>query len=145
MDLIDELLHFYYVHDLFQKDYLDYEEARKYHEVAVSKGRIHYVSDGVRLLGYCESWRINFEQFGRIICGLPFNIKNEDIETGKIAYVANVTIHPEHRKSSVIKELTRLFFKSNIGCDFFCGIARRKKHSPVKVFTAQEAYKKWSK
>lgn len=145
MNLVDELLYFYYVYDKFQKDYLDEEEARKYHEIAVKKGRINYVSDGNILLGYCESWRINFEQFGRIICGLPFNIKNEDIETGEIAYVANTTIHPEHRRSYVIRSLTRQFFKSNIDCKFFCGIARRKKHQPVKVFSAQQAYKKWAK
>jgi len=145
MNLLEELLYFYYVYDKFQKNYLNEQEAKNYFEIAIAKGRIHFVSDGAKLLGYCESWRINYDQFGRILCDLPFNIKTEDVETGNLAYVANVTISPENRNSSVIRQLTHSFFKANIACDFFCGIARRKKHQPVKIFTKQEAYKKWAK
>lgn len=143
MNLLDELVRFYYSYDKFQKEYLSPEEAVKYHKTILEKGRVEWISDGINLLGYCESWRINFEQFGRIICGEPFFVEIEDIESGSIAYLANTTVHPDYRKEWVLKEISKKFFNSNTDALYFCGQAKRKKTQPVKVFKMQEAYKKW--
>jgi hypothetical protein len=144
MDLLEELVRFYYAYDKFQTNYLQPEEALKYHGAILSKGRVcHVGGEEGELLGYCESWRLTYEQFGRILCGEPFFVESEDIEHGPLAYVANVTVHPSARRGRVIKELTSQFFEKNKDAEYFVGEAKRKKTQPVKVFKMQEAYKKW--
>lgn len=132
--LLDELLYYYYVHDKFQVNYLDEEEAKKYHQTLIEKNRILTVFGEERLLGYAEFWNINFEQLGRIICHEPFFIQKEDIESGNIAYLSNTTIHPDHRRTEVYRELRTQFMNRNSHCDYFIGQALRKKHQPIKVF-----------
>ena len=126
-------------HDLTEFQLLDYFQTLN------QKGRLLLSGENHCILGYVESWRITFEQFGRIICQLPFAIGEENIEQGPIAYVANIFVQPQARKSWVIKDLTKQFFTQNIDADFFVGEAHRKKTGLVKVFSWQEAYQKWAR
>lgn len=121
------------------------EELKEYFEIVLRKRRVLMTFEGEKMLGYCESWRINFEQFGRKICHEPIFVDSEDIETGLIAYVANVHILPEHRDGWVYKDLRNQFIKQNFMCQFFVGEATRKKHSPVKVFNRSEMLNKLKK
>ena len=143
--LIDQLVEFYYKYDTFQEAYLPEERARQIYQLLLDRDRLHIYQNAGELLGYGESWRINYEQFGRIICGhnLYNHIEDEDISTGNIAYLANVTIHPDWRNKTVLNILRNDFFTKNYSCDYFVGHAKRKKTQPVKVFTRQAAFKKW--
>jgi len=94
---------------------------------------IVYVEDGI-LLGYCEFWRISFEQFGKLICHEKFIAPFENTTDGEICYVANAWIHPDHRQGVVYKRLKSKFFRLNCRCKYFVGQALRKKTQPVKVF-----------
>ena len=143
--MINQLLEFYYKYDTFQEAYLPEERARQIYQLLLDRGRLHIYQNNGKLLGYGESWRINYEQFGRIICGenLYKHIEDEDISTGKIAYVANVTVHPDWRNRTVLNILRNDFFTKNYSCDYFVGHAKRKKTQPVKVFTRQQAFHKW--
>ncbi len=144
--MIDQLLDFYFHHDKFQDEYLTEYRAREVYQYLLDKDRLHIFKDNSgELLGYGESWAINFEQFGRIICGqnLYKNIEEEDISTGNIAYLANVTIHPDWRGTHVLRMLRNSFFTKNFACDYFVGHAKRKKTQPIKVFTRSQAYQKW--
>jgi len=148
VSLIDQLLEFYYKHDQFQTKYVSEERARQIYQNLLDRGRIHsYLDNSGSLLGYGESFRITYEQFGRIICGQNFykHIEDEDIEHGNIAYIANVCIRPEWRRTQVIRILRNDFFQRNYMCDYFCGIARHSNSQPVKVFSKNEAFMKWCK
>ena len=145
--MIEQLLEFYYKYDTFQEAYLPEERVKRIYQFMLDRNRLHiYQVDG-KLLGYGESWRINYEQFGRIICGhnLYKHIEDEDILTGNIAYLANVTIHPNWRNKTVLNILRNDFFTKNYVCDYFVGHAKRKKTQPVKVFTRAIAFQKWCK
>ena len=144
--MIDQLLEFYYKYDRFQESYLPEPEARHIYETLLRRDRLHIYNDNSgRLLGYGESWRIDYSTFGRILCGhnLYREIDTADIETGNIAYLANVTIHPDWRGTHVLRMMRNDFFTKNYSCDYFVGHARRKKSQPVKVFTKQQAFAKW--
>lgn len=134
MSLIEQLVDIYYLED-WHETRLSRPEAWKYHEAMLNNGNIITVSDGDILAGYVEQWRISYEQFGRIICGEPFSALHENVINGQIAYVANTYIRPEYRnRPEVFRMLRDRFFEFNAECTHFCGIARRKKSAPVKVF-----------
>lgn len=142
---IEQLVDIYLNEETWHGKKLTQEEALFYFETACRKDRIIVVTEHERVVGYVESWRINFEQFGRIVCHQPFDIGAESIEDGPICYLSNIYIRPSHRNSGVIRELRYNFFKQNLGAKYFVGEALRKKTQPIKVFKMQEAYKKWAK
>ena len=128
--MLKNLAEFCRKHDLVQtKDNLEYALS-----IALSKGRIITCEFDGKLLGYVESWRISFEQFGRLICKAGFPLDKEDIEHGNICYLANTAIDPAYRSSFVKKYLKDKFFEQNSDAEYFVGEALRKKHQPVKVF-----------
>ncbi len=143
--MIDQLIHFYYSYDK-QEVYLDEKRARQVFQILLDRGRLHLHTDlGGNLLGYGESLRISFEQLGRIVCREDFyaNLENEDIEHGSIAYLVSVTIHPGWRLGHVFKILRNDYFTKNHDAEYFIGHSMKKKHSPWKIFTRNEAYRKW--
>ena len=134
-NLVQQLNWIYYTYEHWHKKNLDEADITAYHSKLLDSGNIITVSESSgELLGYCEFWRINYEQFGRIICGEPFSAIHEDVWAGHIAYVGNTFILPEHRRGQVYKMLRDRFFELNQDCTHFVGHARRKKSEPVKVF-----------
>src|SRR5207249_1120932 len=107
---------------------LSNEEALAYYKVAIKKGRIITYIDSGELTGYVESWAINFDQFGRILCRLPFNIKTEDIQNGNICYIEATWIRESERGfgKQIQQYLTQQLFEHNFNCEFFVGEAMRK-------------------
>ena len=144
-NLVDEIHYFWKNYDPTTIYSLSDSRVKEQIQVLLDKGRILAVTDREdgSLLGYVESWRINYEQFGRIICQQPFNVLLEDINNGTICYLSNITIHPDHRRSTVINTLKDKFFLQNNMCEYFVGEAKRKKTQPLKVFTRQEYYMKY--
>lgn len=128
----------FYEQETWHKTRIGREDADLYHAKLLAFGNILTVSEGDILLGYVEFWRINYEQFGRLICGEHFSAYHEDVQSGPIAYVANTFIRPEWRSTSCAKELKRAFFEANSHCTHFVGEARRKKSAPVKVFKRED-------
>lgn len=143
MNVVDQLVRIYFEEEYWHKEKLSEKGAIFYHETMLQKGRILVCLDGPRVCGYVESWRLNFEQLGRIVCDVPFSATLENVETGLIAYLANVFISKESRNSAVYKYLRSEFFKQNYACEFYIGHARRKKTEPLKVFRRQDVFKKW--
>ena len=143
--LIDQLVEYYYKYEEFQDAYMSEEKITDIFRTLMLKNRLHTFLDGDKLLGFGESFRLSFEQFGHLICGENFypKLKEMDIETGPIAVLMQVTIHPDYRNTTVIKMLRNDFFTKNYACDYFCGTSRTKKSQPVKVFTRAVAFEKW--
>jgi len=125
-----------------EEDKLPYNTALRYYTKLYNQGNILVCEINEEVVGYVEFWKINFEQFGRIICHAKFCGDGEDIQNGNLAYVANVWIAPEHRNSWVTKKLKIDFYKNTHNCEFFCGQATRKKTQPVKVFKKSELHSK---
>lgn len=113
-----------------------------YHQAMLDKGNIICYVDNGSILGYCEFWRIDFTQFGRLICGDRFIAPFENTTDGNICYVANVWIQKEHRQGKVFNDLMKRFFRLNYHCDYFVGEALRKKTAPIKVFKKSELVSK---
>lgn len=109
-----------------------------YHNQLLFKGRLIHVEQDGELLGYVESWRINYEKFGRKICGEAIDIHTEDIQTGKICYINNVTINPDARRGYTIKLLRNKLFLKDQDAEYVVGERNGKKHRPVKVFKMRD-------
>ena len=134
MSIIKQLNHLYYTEETWTTNKISNEEITKYHQRLYDSGNIIVYRELGVILGYVEVWRINFEQFGRLVCHVPFSAYLENVKDGNIAYVANTWIDKNFRRSYVTKYLKDEFFKQNQHCDFFVGEALRKKHKPIKVF-----------
>lgn len=143
--ILDQLVYFYYHHDLFQPEpRLPEYEIRNTWQNILNKERVLYtLNEEGKILGYVESWRINYAQLGWILCNNPFDVALHDIVSGNICYVANTTILPEYRFTHVVRDLKTRFFEQNKECEFFVGEARRKKHQPFKVFRRHEFFDKY--
>lgn len=130
-----QLLEYYHLYDKFQDPKLSDQEALKVFRVLCGKGRIIPSWDRFgKLLGYVETWRITPDQFVRKLAHEPMDVGLEDINSGPIAFVSNVTIHPDFRGSGVLRELTQAFLFQNSDATYFAGDARRKKEGLVKLF-----------
>ena len=145
MYLAEQLVEVYLTQETWHTKKLTYEQALDYYNVAISKGRIIYYEQFGEILGYVESWRINYDQFGRILCRLPFNIKEEDVERGNICYIEGTWIKPEKRGfgNPIPQYLTQQVFKQNFECEFFVGEAMRKQAGFIKILKRTDAIKKY--
>lgn len=137
-DILNQLLDVYYLEEPWQKNKMPVEEARKYHSNLLDSGNISYYEENEEVLGYVEYWKINYEQFGRIICGEPFSAYLEDVNSGNIAYVANTWIKEDERRGRVVRILKLMFYKNCCSCDYYVGEARRKRTGLIKVFKRED-------
>lgn len=135
MSIVEQLVKVYFEEEWWHKTRMTNEEAYEYHTKMLEKGRIIPLQYGDLLIGYVESWRVTFEQFGKIVCGVNFSAFHENVETGNVCYLANAWIRKEYRHGDTYKHLKQLFFEQNFACEYFCGEARRKSCAPLKVFT----------
>lgn len=114
-------------------------DAIYYFQEMILRGNIlAEVNDKDGLLGYVEHWRINFDQFGRIICKAPFWTMEENTTDGNIAYLANIWIKSEYRHTFVLKQMESAFFDANNSCEYYAGMAQRKRTGLVKCFKKSE-------
>jgi hypothetical protein len=138
-DRIEQLIGIYYNEEDWHKNKLSYEEAYKYHDKLYRQGNIFTYEESGIVLGYCEFWRINFEQWGRYVCDAPISGYLEDISSGYICVVNNVWINKEHRRGKVFREMRNKFYRLNADCDYYVGHALRKTASqPIKVFKRKD-------
>ena len=131
IDLIKQLIHFSCNYDFIKED-LTEDFLKNYFIELLYRDRL-IIDFSDKLIGYIEYWNINFEQLGRLMCIESFNIFEEDIESGHICYVSNITVHPNYRLTDSLNRMKQDLFKRNENCKYFTGV-RNKKTSPVKIF-----------
>lgn len=142
--LTDQLVRIYLDEEGWHKSKLSEDESKKYFDRLIEKKRIFTIqTDDGTLIGYFESWRVNFEQFGRIVCSDQFSAYSEDVETGNICYLANVWIKKEFRDGNTYKLMKAKFIEQNYSCEYFVGEARRKSCAPLKVFKRKDFLAKY--
>lgn len=134
MNLVDQLVLMYITKETWHRDKLEHDLAHAYFTHLLNIGNIITVCVGDKLVGYCEFWRVNYQQWGRIVCDEKFSAMYEDVSHGQIAYLANIYIEEDHRDSKVIKMLRDRFFEVNKLCTHFVGEARAKRSGFIKVF-----------
>lgn len=138
MNNIIEQLTFNYIHnENWHKNKLSEIEANKYHERLLMQGNIiTYVIDG-ELKGYLEFYRINYEQLGRIVCGLALN-HTEDLLTGNIAFINRMWVKQELRNTSVFNIIGNEFLSKNHNAHIFATMQHHKHHKPFQIYTREE-------
>lgn len=148
-NIVKQLVDIYYREENWHSFKMESLEAIEYHRILLDKGRIIFYMLDDTVLGYCESWRIDYAQLGRLLCKQSFDASKEDVQNGSICYVANVWIDKEYRgewqNAPIIKAMTYEFFKDNFDADFFCGEAFRKKHQPFKIYKRTDFIEKYLK
>ena len=122
-----KLVEFYNVHNLLPSTKSDEELWAYFARMDYRKNLIMEYDTEFNIIGYCEFWRINCEQLGKIMVYGASNINEEETTSGEIAFVANVAVHPEHKRY-VFKSMKAKFFLMNYNCKFFCGDSRRRVH-----------------
>jgi hypothetical protein len=153
ISVLSQLFDIYQTQEWWHKKKLGKEDFFRYTDKLLRSGNIFFVVDGVsptpdgtpRVVGYTEVWKIDYAQFGRLICGEDIKASEEDTQTGKLAYVANVWIDEAYRvgfgefiKVSVVKTMRRMYYEFTADVEYHCGQALRKTQSqPVKVFKAK--------
>ena len=139
--LAGQLADFSLKYDPYQQKDVSKEHIKNTFVTLLDKNRVIYKLDpNGDLIGFVESWRINYEQFGKLICNpnKQPDLRQWDIETGNICYLGNILIHPDFRQGLVIRYLKTEFFKQNFMCEYFVGERVAKKHKPVKVFSRKD-------
>lgn len=136
---MNDLVEFYRKYNLVESGLSD-DELEEYFHIVDKKGNLFIERDaGGRIIGFCEYWRINFEQFGRILCDGLIDARVEDTSSGQIAFVANVAVHPDWANGHLFTVMKNRFFTRNYHCKYFCGDSRRKKHHhTINVYKRNE-------
>jgi hypothetical protein len=93
----------------------------KYFNEMIRRGNIIAINTETELIGYLEFFRVNFEQFGRIVCQAPFFNLDENTTDGNICYITNMWISSDFRRGMVFKELEIRLFKATETCEYFAG------------------------
>jgi ribosomal protein S18 acetylase RimI-like enzyme len=106
-------------------------EASRYYSQMLAHNRIQIELDNVNVVGFIESWRLNYEQLGRVVCWKDFSALTEDVYSGNIAYVSDIWVDESKRKNGIEKLLIDKFRKANEDADYF--VAEKNK-SKVKYF-----------
>lgn len=142
-DVLTQLWEIYLRHEDWHTSRLTFDQFCQYTQKLIDDGNIFYVCDGTKVVGYTEVWKINYSQFGRLVCGENIAAANEDVITGKLAYVANVWSDPLYRErfgkmDGVIKAMRKKYYEFTEGVTYHCGQAKRKNAQLVKVFRADK-------
>lgn len=137
MTVAEQLTYIYHTEENWHSNKLHIDDANKYHQKLLDQGNIlTYIQDD-QVLGYVEFWRLNYNQWGRLVCGERVNIE-EGITSGNIAYVNNGWIDSNYRGGFVYRHLHDLYFAANKDCDYFTAFRRIKKHQPVIIYNKKD-------
>lgn len=141
--VLDQLYDIYIKYEWWHQNRLSKYQFDHYTQKLIDQGNIFYVLEGEKVVGYTEVWKINFEQFGRLVCGENITADGEDVSTGKLGYVANVWIDETYRNKfgtmdGVVKTMRKMYYEFTKDVDYHCGQAKRKNAQLVKVFRADK-------
>ena len=119
---------------------LPVDELTSYHERHLMNGNIiTYIVNG-ELLGYIESWKISYEQLGRICCNLTL-AHEEDLISGNICLITFMYITPDMRNAEVFLNLGKTLIDRNKNCTHFVAMQFPKKHKQIQVYSREEILK----
>ena len=100
---------------------MPYDSCKYYFNKLLEQGNIiyHLVNDEVK--GFGEYWLINRNQLLRIMRKERFDADSEQINRGRICYIADLWIDEEFRQGNVLSILKRELFTRTKNCSFYIG------------------------
>lgn len=132
-NLAEQLTFIYEQVETWHKIRLSTADANVYHERLLMQGNIvTIVEDGV-LKGYIEVWKINFEQLGRLLCGISVYVYDENITDGNIAYINNGWIAEDYQNTDMARKLEAKFTEQFKDC-IYVARKRQKYSEAFKVY-----------
>ena len=142
MDIVDQLLEIYYEKEDWHTIKLDKDKAYRYFDNLVKSGNILYYEEE-KVIGYTEFWKVNYEQFGRIVCNESFSPNDENVTDGNIAFIVNMYIDKECRRSKAISKMGIEFFKRTGFCKHYSWERSSRLNACFKVFTREQMLHKF--
>ena len=141
--VLEQLYLIYVEQETWHKTRLNKPDFFNYTDKLIRQGNIFFVLDEDRVVGYTEVWKIDFNQFGRIICGEVFAAGEEDVLNGTLGYVANVWTDQEYRQGfgtmkGVVKQMRKMYYEFTADVEYHVGMALRKNAHMVKTFRADK-------
>ena len=117
-------------------------EIDRYYSLMIRHGRINIYLEGDTVIGFIESWRLNHEQLGKVLCWDNFNALEEDVTTGKIAYISDIWVDKEHRNKGIVKMLIAMFARANKDAEYFISDrVKNNNYKYVRVYDKETWYK----
>ena len=142
MEIVEQLVHIYKTEDYYQRGNLTDLEIRRYYSKMIAHGRIQLYMETCNVVGFIESWRLNYEQLGRVVCWHDFSALEEDVNNGDILYISDIYVAPHKRGNGIVKILMEMLENSNR--DALYGVSKRVKSKKVqyyRVYDKKVAYK----
>ena len=118
---------------------LSNEELVEYYGKMLENGRIEYVLENGELVGFMESWRLTYEQLGRVVCWKDFNAVEENVKDGDIAFISDVWVKKNERDGTTFELLLQGFKDSNKDAHSY--ISKRHKGKYIRVYNKVNGFK----
>jgi hypothetical protein len=126
MTTIDRLNEIYYTQEPWHREWETPCGITNYHQSMIDSGNIITCLNGDDLVGYVEFWLVDWKQLKRIIKNKEFIAPFEDLNSGRICYIANLWIDKTARQGEVFKRLKKRFNQYTLNCKYFCGHETRE-------------------
>lgn len=135
-DVREQICDIYDSEDFWWRDKsLDRKYLRGYVTVLIERGNIYWACDeDNKVIGLCETWCIDYDLLGRLMCKCPVILDAEDTKSGNVAYVMTVWIDKDCRRGKVYKIMKEEWYKRHHHCEYFAGNALRKSTFLFKCF-----------
>lgn len=114
-------------------------EAERYYTKMVNDGRIEYVLQNDELVGFLESWRLTYEQAGRVLCWKDFNAVEENVKDGGIIFLVDIWVKEGYRDGTINKVLINAYKEANK--DVHSGFSKRHNGKYIRVYNKENFYK----
>lgn len=114
------------------------DNLRSYIWQLIERGNLFWAVENGIVVGICETWKIDFNTLGKMVCKIDMPIEKIDTMNGNIAFVVNVWIDMDKRNGRVFKTMRNEWYKRFHGCEYFVGHAQRKTVGMYKTFKVSE-------
>lgn len=104
----------------------------------IDRGNLFWASEDGRVVGLCETWKIDFKTLGEMVCKIDRPIQEINTTDGNIAIVQNVWIDKERRNGRVFKTMRDEWYRRHHQCEYYVGHAQRKSLGMYKSFKVSE-------
>jgi hypothetical protein len=126
MTRVEQLNMIYYNQEPWHRTIETLAGITNYHQAMLDSNNIILCEKGDRVLGYVEFWLLDWKQLKRILKGRKFVAPFEDLNSGRICYIANLWIDKDARRGEVFKGLKKRFDQYTLKCKYFCGHETRE-------------------
>lgn len=139
-DIISQIADLYQSKEFWWFDVIEQDRERLEATIAllIDRKNIFWVKDGDEIVGVCETWKINYETLGKMVCKIDTPLDLVDTTSGNIAYVMNIWVHEDYRKSSAMELMKKRWFELYGDVEYYCGHAKRKSVGMYKTFKVSE-------